>query len=121
MPLGFTLVAAVRFFGMILNDQLLRAARVADPDGPGARASVQRLRSLLVLPTDYGLLCLVFVLLGAPALFLGAYTLLLAGSAGYLALASVKWFRVMRGLDRRPLNGAGTSRADRPTDRQETS
>lgn len=56
--------------------------------------------SLLKVPTDYGLLCLIFLLLGAPELFVGAYTLMFVGSAAYLMAASVKWFGQMKGLDR---------------------
>ncbi len=49
------------------------------------------LRSLLVAPTDYGVLCLVFVLLGATPLFLAAYGLLALGTTGYLLLALPRW------------------------------
>jgi uncharacterized membrane protein YjjP (DUF1212 family) len=57
------------------------------------------LRAVAALPTDYGVLCLAFALLALPGPFLAAYTVLFAGSAGYLALALVKWFRDMRALD----------------------
>ena len=97
VPLGFSVVSVALFFGTLLNESLraqhgapTRAARTA------GRPSV--LRSLLVVPTDYGLLCLVFLLLGAPAVFLPVYGLLFLATAGYLALASVKWFKEMGGL-----------------------
>lgn len=98
VPMAFAVVGAVSFFGMILNDQLRRQHGAPSASGPptGARPSV--LRSLLVVPTDYGVLCLVFVLLGAPVVFLVGYTLLFAGSAGYLALAVLKWYRDMEAL-----------------------
>ncbi|WP_116449774.1 CDP-alcohol phosphatidyltransferase family protein [Blastococcus litoris] len=99
VPMGFTVVAAVLFFGTILNEALRErhgAATRAQPTGE--RPSV--LRSLLVAPTDYGLLCLVFLLLGAPAVFYGAYSFLFAATAGYLALACVKWFREIGRLPR---------------------
>jgi hypothetical protein len=51
-----------------------------------------------VIPTDYGLLCLVFVLLGAPLVFFWVYALLFLANAGFMALASVKWFRDMQAL-----------------------
>ena len=91
VPLGFCVVATVLFFGTMLNEALRErhgARTRAQPTGE--RPSV--LRSLLVVPTDYGLLCWLFVLLGAPALFVGAYALLFVATAGYLALACVKWF-----------------------------
>lgn len=100
VPMGFAIVGAVAFFGMILNDQLRRQHGVASASGPpvqGARPSI--VRSLLVVPTDYGLLCLAFLLLGSASVFLAVYTLLFAGSAGYLVLALVKWYRDMAGLE----------------------
>ena len=97
VPIGFTIVAAVSFFGMTLNDQLRRnhgPARTA----PAAQSS-SPLRSLLVLPTDYGVLCLVFLALGWPTLFFAAYTALFACCAIFLVLAARKWFGDMRALD----------------------
>jgi hypothetical protein len=94
LPLGFSVVSVVLFFGSLLNESLraqhgvpTRAARSTE------RPSV--VRSLLVVPTDYGLLCLVFLLLGAPAVFLWVYGFLFVATGGYLALAAVKWFGEM--------------------------
>ncbi|MGY2064505.1 CDP-alcohol phosphatidyltransferase family protein [Blastococcus sp. SYSU DS0619] len=94
LPLGFSVVSVVLFFATLLNEALraqhgatTRATRTDD------RPSV--LRSLLVVPTDYGLLCLVFLLLGAPSVFLAAYGVLFLATAGYLALACRKWFGEM--------------------------
>ncbi len=99
VPMAFVVVANVSFFGMILNDQLRRVTG-ARRGAEVSRGAPSTLRSLLVLPTDYGLLCLIFLLLGSRQVFFVAYLLLLAGSAGYLALACVKWFREMGALDR---------------------
>ncbi len=113
VPLAFALVGAVSFFGMTLNDQLRR--QVATRTGePVAITTTSPLRSVLVLPTDYGLLCLIFVLLGWPPVFFAAYAILFAGSAVYLLLASVKWFRVMQGLDARLRNVTGLALPDVP-------
>jgi phosphatidylglycerophosphate synthase len=95
VPIGFAIVAAVMFFAMILNDLL--KARYAAPDRPSGKAS-SPLRSLLGLPTDYGVLCLSFLFLGAPPVFLVVYTLLFCAHLGYLALAAVKWYRDMGSL-----------------------
>lgn len=100
VPIGFTMVAAVSFFGTILTDQLRRMGGPDSPADPGRSASTTC--SMLLIPTDYGVLCLTFMLLGWPAAFLTAYTVLFAGSSGYLLYASVKWFRDLRALDRRP-------------------
>ncbi|MGO4689575.1 CDP-alcohol phosphatidyltransferase family protein [Glaciibacter sp. 2TAF33] len=97
VPLGFTAVASVAFFAMILND-LLKAKHGSH------RATVPRrstpLRAIAGIPTDYGVLCLAFVLLGFPWLFVGVYTVLFAFNAAYLVLALVKWFTDMVALGR---------------------
>lgn len=104
VPIGYAVVAAVSFFAQILNEQLVRNAALKRGTTPvGAVATDERpsvLVSLLKIPTDYGLLCLVFVLLGAQDLFRYAYTLMFIGSAAYLGAACVKWFGQMRDLDR---------------------
>ena len=38
---------------------------------------------------------LLFALLGAPHVFLAVYAVLFVATAGYLALASLKWFKEM--------------------------
>lgn len=96
VPLGFSVVAVVTFFGMLLNDLLKGKNDVASTHTRGGGTAA---RSLLLLPTDYGVLCLVFVLWGAPTLFLSAYGLLGILCAGFLVLAAAKWFREMRGID----------------------
>ncbi len=101
VPLGFAVVAAVSFFGMILNDQLRRQF-TARTGRPVARGGTSGLRSLLVLPTDYGLLCVVFLTWGAIRVFVPIYTVLFAASAGYLLLAAVKWFRDAANLVEQP-------------------
>ncbi|MFQ1003611.1 CDP-alcohol phosphatidyltransferase family protein [Modestobacter sp. SSW1-42] len=97
VPLGFSVVSVVLFFGTLLNESLraqhgvpTRAARTA------GRPSV--LRSLVVAPTDYGVLCLAFALLGAPVVFLTVYGALAVATAGYLGLAVVKWYAEMEGM-----------------------
>lgn len=101
IPMGYTVVAAVSFFAMILNDQL-KAAYGYKPAVDARKSSP--LRSLLVIPTDYGFLCLVFLLIGAPVLFFAAYTLMFIANAGHLLLASVKWFRDMDRLGQAPVS-----------------
>jgi phosphatidylglycerophosphate synthase len=99
VPLGFSVVSVVLFFGTLLNEAL-RAQHGAPTRAQRSSGKPSVLRSLLVVPTDYGLLCLVFLLLGAPSVFLGVYTALFLATAGYLLLAAVKWFREMDGLSR---------------------
>lgn len=88
VPLLFTIVAAVAFFAMILNDLL--KAKYAGPAEPGRNSTP--LRAILGLPTDYGILCLSFALLGSPGVFFWLYTALFVANVLYLALALTKWF-----------------------------
>jgi phosphatidylglycerophosphate synthase len=99
VPLGYCVVDAVTYFGTMLNDALrARHGVVTRAEPTAGRAGVGR--SLRNLPTDYGLLACVFVLLGVPAAFVPAYTVLFLAAAAFLALASVKWFREMGRLPR---------------------
>ena len=99
VPLAFSVVAVVHFSATLLNEAL-RAQHGARTRAARTDARPGVLRSLLVAPTDYGVLCLVFVLLGAPAVFLGAYGLLALGTAGYVVLALGRWYREMGALPR---------------------
>ncbi|CAH0260701.1 MULTISPECIES: CDP-alcohol phosphatidyltransferase family protein [unclassified Arthrobacter] len=90
VPLGAAIVSAVLFFGMILTEQLRRQSGRVSVADPGGRSWI---RSLLVIPMDYGVLCLSFISYGVLPVFLTVYTLIFAATAGFLVLASVKWFR----------------------------
>ncbi|MCA0144565.1 CDP-alcohol phosphatidyltransferase family protein [Blastococcus sp. LR1] len=99
VPLGFCVVDAVTYFATMLNEALRAQHGARTRAMPTAeRASIAR--SFLTLPTDYGLLACLFVLYGAPALFVPAYTALFLAAAGFLALASFRWFREMGRLQR---------------------
>lgn len=97
VPLGFSVVAVVTFFGMLLNDLLKSKNGVASTH---ARGGGTLLRSAILLPTDFGVVCLVFVLWGWTAAFLVAYMALAVAGALFLALAAVRWFREIAALDR---------------------
>jgi phosphatidylglycerophosphate synthase len=99
VPIGFCLVDAVTYFATMLNESL-RARHGAPTRSQPAGQRVGIGRSLRNLPTDYGLLCCVFLLYGAPVLFFPAYTVLFAAAAGFLVAASVKWFREIGRLPR---------------------
>lgn len=97
IPLLFGIVAFVMFFGMILTDQLRRAAGLAK--APASSASGDLLRALVVLPSDYGVLCLAFVLFGWPAVFYPVYGLLGLGSAALLLVAVARWRGQLAAVD----------------------
>ncbi|MFJ6678198.1 CDP-alcohol phosphatidyltransferase family protein [Microbacterium sp. NPDC091382] len=93
VPIGYSIVATVTFFGMILNDLLKGARGVASTH---ERAGGTLGRSLLLLPTDFGAVCLVFLLWGVSPLFLVVYAALFTVNVLFLVAAAVKWFREMR-------------------------
>lgn len=99
VPILFAIVGTVEFFAMILNDQLKRVGRSGPTDLAVVRNRHGLIRSILLLPTDYGILCLVFLAMGAPFLFFSIYAALMAATAGHFSLASIKWFRDIRALD----------------------
>jgi phosphatidylglycerophosphate synthase len=103
VPLLYAAVASSWFFTVILTDQLRRAhARASGTPvvPPGAAAPLWR--SLLALPTDYGVLCLVFLLLAVPRAFTVVYALMLCGTMAVFAAALVSWYRELRGWDSAP-------------------
>lgn len=100
IPLGFQVVAAVMFFGMILNEQLGRQRRTVGGPPDQVTRPPSTLRSVLVVPTDYGVLCLLFGALAIERVFFAGYTLLLAANLVFLLAALVKWFGDMVSLDR---------------------
>ena len=99
VPIGYCVVDAVTYFGTMLNEAL-RAQHGAPTRAQRTDQRPGVLRSLLTLPTDYGLLCCLFLVLGAPHLFVPLYTLLFVAAAAFLLLASVKWFREIGRLPR---------------------
>ncbi|WP_104525837.1 CDP-alcohol phosphatidyltransferase family protein [Blastococcus atacamensis] len=99
VPLGYCVADSVLYFGTMLNEAL-RAQHGVRTRAQQSDERPSVVRSLLVLPTDYGLLCCVFVLFGATGLFVPVYTLLFAAMVGFLFLASITWFSEMKGLAR---------------------
>lgn len=106
VPVVNAAASSVMFFGIILTEQLRRA------HGVTSRASTEGrmpwLRSVLALPTDYGVLCLTFAIYGATTPFVAMYGLITLATVLFLVLALPKWFRDVRALAApRPASGAG--------------
>ncbi len=92
VPLLSAVVGSVIFFAMILTEQLRRQNGHAGVNtGGGSLRS--RFAGVLMLPMDYGVLCLSFALLAFLPVFLTVYTLILLSSSAFLIVASFKWFR----------------------------
>jgi phosphatidylglycerophosphate synthase len=97
LPVVFVVSDVLYFSAMLLNEALRTAHGAATRAQPKAgRASV--VRSLVVLPTDYGVLCLVFVLLGSAPAFLAGYGFLAVCTAGFVLAALPRWRREMSRL-----------------------
>lgn len=98
VPIGAAIVGAALFFGMILTEQLRRQVGATPTVAVNADGKTFWLRSVLVLPMDYGVLCLSFFLLGVLPVFLTAYTFITVATAAFFLLAAVKWFRELRAV-----------------------
>ncbi|HEY3557819.1 MAG TPA: CDP-alcohol phosphatidyltransferase family protein [Kribbella sp.] len=95
IPLAYLCLSSVLFFGLILIDQLRRRHGAAGK--PNERGD-SVLKSLLIAPTDYGVLCLVFLAFGTPSLFVVLYGALLVLNLLFLAAAVGKWYREMAAM-----------------------
>lgn len=100
VPLVFMVASFVFFFGMILTDQLRRSAAAAagttysKPTGSGGG-----FQTLVAVPTDYGLVCLSFVLLGDHVVFVVVYSLFALAQLLITAGVLVRWWLELRRLD----------------------
>lgn len=90
-PMVFQLAAVVIFFAGILTEKLKWRT-----SGETQAGSPQALRSVLLLPVDYGLTCVSFLFLGSQDVFLAVYCALLVAHVLFMAAFLVKWFRELR-------------------------
>lgn len=97
---GFSAVGVVHFSGFLLTELLARVhhAQRGEPMPPKGSPSVWS--SVVKLPTDYGLLCLLFALGGWPKVFIWPYALMALATAGYTVLVLPRWGRRLVELDR---------------------
>lgn len=98
LPLGFLFTAVLTFCAGLLREQLGKAAARTAPAAPGPAAPVSWLRAVALLPADYGIFCLVFLLLGAPGAFRAGYAVLAVVHAVFLVAFLAKWFRELKAL-----------------------
>lgn len=98
VPLAYEAVACIFFFSFILVDKLRREhstrTSAAQPSGDGL------FQTLVALPTDYGLLCLTFMIFGWRSGFLILYGAMFAANAVVLIGVLVKWWMELKALDR---------------------
>lgn len=103
LPLLFSAVGSTWFFTVILNDHLRRASGVRDGQATVTAGEARQhspLRALASAPADYGVHCLVFVLLGWPLAFQWAYGALALAFTALAAASFVAWFRQVSRLPR---------------------
>jgi phosphatidylglycerophosphate synthase len=100
IPVAFTLQSSVFFFAIILTEQLRRPYKgIKSSTLPQTNEPAPILRSIIVLPADYGLLCLTFLLFSASTVFIVVYSLLMVINVVFLLGACVRWYREMATLD----------------------
>ena len=100
LVVGFTAVNVVAFFAWLLVDLLRRV----NPDPAAAAPPVGHaplLRSLLRLPTDYGVLCWVLIFWGTP-FFWWFYGLLFLANLVILLAALPVWFKQAKAISSPP-------------------
>ncbi|CAM5586121.1 CDP-alcohol phosphatidyltransferase [Streptomyces avidinii] len=95
VPLGFQFASVVTFFGGLLTEKLKPKPA---PGSPAAAPST--LRAVALLPVDYGVFCLVFLLLGGGGLFRWAYAVMGAVAALFLLAFLAKWYRELSAVPR---------------------
>lgn len=99
IPLLFQLTATVQFAGMIIFELLSRVKVAAKGAPPGTAPSApSAITALGLLPADYGILCLSFLLIGVPILFQTAYTVLFVLNLAICILLLKKWFTTLKRL-----------------------
>ncbi|MDO9379187.1 MAG: CDP-alcohol phosphatidyltransferase family protein [Nocardioidaceae bacterium] len=99
VPLAFQAAAVVTFFGMLLLPSLRAKSAAAGRAASTEVGPEHPLRRFLLLPIDYGTVCLSFVLVAWSTGFLVLYVVLFVAQAGALAAALLSWWRELQQLD----------------------
>lgn len=93
IPLVYALQATGWFFAMILTDLLLRNAGAKQQVLAVDEGRQKVWTSLLAIPADYGLLCLMMLLLGWYPVWRGLYVLLAVANVLLLLVQLGRWYR----------------------------
>lgn len=96
IPIAFGFESSVFFFAIILTEQLRRGLRAHSPDEESPNPP--KLRSILVLPADYGFLCLTFFTFGIQPTFFWLYTALAGANIVFFLGALPRWYRELKRL-----------------------
>jgi phosphatidylglycerophosphate synthase len=98
LPLAFQVIDLVVFFGFVMMP-LIRLTHSTPAAAPAQPAPEHPLRTWVILPTDYGVFCWMFVLLGWQTGFFAVYAAMFAVNAAILPLVVRKWWRELRSFD----------------------
>jgi len=94
VPIVFCLQSAVWFFTIILTEHLRTIHTAADSKSQAnPREHAPYLRSIIMLPADYGVLCISFFLLGTVTGFVTLYSTLMVCNVAFLIVALRKWYK----------------------------
>ncbi|WP_327706624.1 CDP-alcohol phosphatidyltransferase family protein [Streptomyces decoyicus] len=93
IPVAFQFAAVMVFFGGILTEQLKRADRLKSGAGPAPAGPASTLRSVALLPVDYGVFCAIFLLFGSREVFMVLYCALFAAHVLFMVAFLGKWYR----------------------------
>ncbi len=96
LALGYALLTVGQFFSQILAEQLARNSG-HDPVRPQGSGITQ---SIVLLPTDTGVLCWIFVLWGFSPVFAVAYAAMFALNAGHTAISMSRKRRHLQSLSK---------------------
>lgn len=99
VPLISSVTCVVHFFGIVLTDLLTRVRMAQTGASPPVAMPGSRLLSVIKLPTDYGFICLSFLLLAWPPAFVVVYTGLAIAIVGYTAVVLPRWYGRLERLD----------------------
>jgi CDP-diacylglycerol---serine O-phosphatidyltransferase len=116
VPVAFLVANVTQFFAMMLRDQLLDSRAAGSHRSTGS-SSV--LLSWVLLPLDHGTLCLAFLVLGAPRVFLWCYGFLAVCTVAFSARSLAKAYRVLlrKGDEMQASSPTGTGTAASPQPR----
>jgi phosphatidylglycerophosphate synthase len=99
VPIAFAVQSSVFYFTIMLTEQLRRNARGHDSTSPPRTLEpAPVLRSIIVLPADYGFMALTFILIPWPAVFVVVYTALMIANYVFSVGAFRRWYSELANL-----------------------
>lgn len=100
LPVLFAIQASVFYFSIMLTEQMRKTAMQRASITEPIRSRPGTLRSVLVLPADYGLFCLLLLSFSWQSIYIPIYALLFVANLAFLAASWWRWYHELRELDR---------------------